>query len=55
MLPAPRRYHLTDRHSGDEYEVDADVLERILGIEASYVDWAIAEDGAFENGGWRVR
>lgn len=55
MVPAPRRYRLVDRATGEEYEVDSATLERILGIEAGYVDWAIAEDGRFENGRWRVR
>ncbi|WJS84229.1 hypothetical protein [Paracoccus sp. TOH] len=53
--PPPRRYRLTERQSGAVLEVDAEALERILGIEAGYVDWGIAEDGAFENRRWRVR
>lgn len=54
-VPAPRRYCLVDRATGEEYEVDGAALERITGVEASYIDWAVAEDGAFENGNWRVR
>ncbi|WP_449045666.1 hypothetical protein [Paracoccus versutus] len=54
-VPSSRRYHLTDWRGGAAHEVDAEALERIIGIEAGYVDWAIAQDGVFENGRWRVR
>ena len=53
-VPSPRRYRLVDRATGEEYEVDGAALERITGIEASYINWVIAEDGAFENGSWWV-
>lgn len=54
-VPAPRRYHLVDRATGEEYEVDGAALERIAGVEAGYIDWAIAKDGVFENGRRQVR
>ena len=49
-----RRYLLVDRASGEEYEVDAARLEQVVGVETAYLDWVIAEDGAFENARWRV-
>lgn len=52
---ARRRYRLRDLLTGDEYDVGGAELARIIGVEIGYIDWVIAEDGAFENGRWRVR
>lgn len=51
-VPSLRRYRLVDRATDEEYDADGADLERITGVEVSYIDWAIAEDGAFENGRW---
>ena len=50
-----RVYWLTDRTSGEATLVDADTIERLLGVEFGYVEWCIKIDGMFENGKWRVR
>ena len=47
-------YWLTDRQSGEVLLVDADTVERLLGVEIGYVEWRIRVDGVFENGKWRV-
>lgn len=47
-------YWLTDRTSGEATLVDADTVERVLGVELGYLDWCIKVDGVFENGVWRV-
>lgn len=47
-------YWLTDRQSGEATLVDADTVERLLGVELGYVKWCILECGVFENGEWRV-
>lgn len=48
-------YWLTDRTNGEVILVDADTVERLLGIELGYVEWCIRVDGVFENGWWQVR
>lgn len=48
------QYRLTDVRSGEEYEVTADQVLRVVGVELCVIDWAIRVDGAFENGHWRV-
>ncbi len=48
-------YWLTDRTTGETTLVDADTVERLLGVELGYVDRCICVDGMFENEGWRVR
>lgn len=53
-VPSPRRYRLVNRATGEEYDADGADLERITGVEVSYIDWVITEDGAFENGKWWV-
>jgi hypothetical protein len=47
-------YWLTDKRTGEEYDIGADDLVRLVGVELSFIDWAIETDGAFENGRWRV-
>ena len=44
-----------DFRSGDEFEVDADTVERVAVVEIGYIDWSIQRDGKFENGDWVVR
>jgi len=48
------RYRLADMQAGEEYDIGADDLVRIVGVELAFIDWAIHSDGAFENGLWRV-
>lgn len=48
-------YWLTDRTIGEATLVDADTVERLLGVELGYVEWCIEIDGVFENWKWRVR
>ena len=45
-------YSLVDRATGEEIEADALTVERLTGIEICYIDWAIAQDGKFENADW---
>lgn len=47
-------YWLTDQTNGEATLVDADTVERLLGIELGYVEWCIEMDRMFENGKWRV-
>ena len=47
-------YWLIDRSTGEFILVDADAIERLLGVELGCVEWCISGDGAFENGRWRV-
>ena len=47
-------YWLTDRQTGEATLVDADKVERLLGVDLGYVEWCIRVDGVFENEGWRV-
>lgn len=47
-------YWLTDRTTGETTLVDADTVERLLGVELGYVEWCIKVGGLFENGKWRV-
>lgn len=53
-VPPARLYRLTDKETGNDYEAGLAALERILGVEASYLEWAIACDGLFESGRWRI-
>lgn len=48
------RYRLTDLRSGEKYEVAADQVLRVVGVELCVIDWAIRVDDAFENGHWRI-
>ena len=50
-----RKYKLVDKATGDEFEAYADTVESITGIEISYIDWVLEQDGKFENGDWVVR
>lgn len=43
-------YWLTDRITGEATLVDADTVERLLGVEPGYVERCIEIDGMFENG-----
>lgn len=47
-------YWLKDRTTGEATLVDADSVERLLGVELGYVERCIEIDGAFENGKWRL-
>ncbi len=48
-------YTLVDRATGDEIKADKATVERVTGVEAAYIDWAIEQDGRFENDDWIVR
>ena len=47
-------YWLTDKSSCETTLVDAETVERLLGVELGYVEWCVKVDGVFENGEWRV-
>jgi hypothetical protein len=47
-------YLLVGRATGEKVKVDSSTMERITGIEIVYIEWAIEQDGRFENGGWLV-
>ena len=49
-----RIYILVDKATGEEIEADADTVERIIGVDLSYLDCVLKEDGKFENGDWEV-
>lgn len=48
------RYILVDKAAGEEVEADADMVERVTGVELSHIDWLIEDDEKFENGDWEV-
>lgn len=50
-----RTYWLTDRSNGEVALVGGATVERVLGVEMSYVDQCIRDDGDFENVMWVVR
>ncbi len=50
-----RVYSLIDRATGEEVEVDATTVERVTGVEITYINWVIEQDGKFENTDWIVR
>ena len=49
-----KRYLLTDKSTGEIALADSDTVERLVGVEIGYIDWAIECDGKFENGMWVV-
>lgn len=49
-----RSYQLTDKRSGAVYELTADEVVRVVGVEFYFIEWAVQLDGVFENGWWRV-
>ncbi len=49
-----RLYRLTDRCNGDSIEAGADIIARSTSVEISYIDWAIEQDGKFENPDWVI-
>ena len=49
-----KRYLLTDKSSGDVLVVDRDTVERLVGMEIGYIDWAIECDRRFENDDWSM-
>ena len=48
------QYWLTDLTTGEGLQVDADTIERVLGVEISYINWVLENDGVYENRKWRV-
>ncbi len=46
---------MVDKAAGEESEADAGTVERMTGVEISYIDWVLEQDGKFENGDWEVR
>ena len=47
-------YLLVDRATVEEVEADTTTVERLTGIEICYINWAIKQDGNFENGNWII-
>lgn len=47
-------YWVKNRVTGDTALLDAEAVEKIIGVEFGYVEWCIDTDGLFENGRWRV-
>ena len=47
-----RIYSLIERATGEEIEADKTTVERLTGVEITYINWAIEQDGRFENGDW---
>lgn len=47
-------YSLVDRATGEEVEVDVTTVEQVTGIEITYIDWTIEQDGVFENADWVI-
>ncbi len=44
-----RVYSLDDRTTGEVIDTDGRSVERLISIEVCYIDWAISQDGVFEN------
>ncbi len=49
-----RIYSLIERATGEEIEADKTTVERLTGVEIFYINWAIEQDGKFENGEWVI-
>lgn len=47
-------YWLNDLRSGECLQVDANTVERLLGVEVIYINRVLETDGVFENRAWRV-
>jgi hypothetical protein len=45
---------MVDKANGDATEAGADRVERITGVEISYIDCCIEQNRKFENGNWVV-
>jgi hypothetical protein len=50
-----RKYTLVDKANGEEIEAKEGTVERVIGVEISYIDFVLEQDGKFENGDWVVR
>jgi hypothetical protein len=48
-------YSLVDRATGEKVKVDSSTVERLTGVEISYIEWAIEQADKFENDDWIVR
>ena len=49
-----QNYMLLDKITGEEFNMDAVSVQRIIGVEIEYIKWSIGQDGKFENRLWRV-
>jgi len=49
-----RIYSLIGRTTSDVIEIDGCTIERLTGVEVTYINWAIEMDGKFENGNWAI-
>ena len=49
-----RAYSLVDRSTGEEVEADKATVERLTGMEITYIDRIIEQDGKFENVDWII-
>jgi len=47
-------YTLIDRATGEEFKADKATVGRVIGVEIAYINWAIEQDGMFENGKWAI-
>ncbi len=47
-------YSLVDRATGEEVEADKTKVERLTGIEITYINWSIEQDGKYEYGNWII-
>ena len=49
-----RKYTFAGKVYGEETEADADMVERVTGVEIGYIDWVLKKDGKFKNRDWEV-
>ena len=45
---------VTDKTSDETAELTANQVEELTGVEFSYIEWVIEQDGFFENGRWKI-
>jgi hypothetical protein len=50
-----RKYTIVDKATGEETGADTDMVERITGVDISYIDWVLQQDRKFENVDWVVK
>ena len=50
-----KKYQVKNLNTGEQVTVGGRTMERLLGVERSYIDWAIEQDGLFANPLWEVR
>lgn len=50
-----KKYQVKNLNTGEQIIASGKTMERLLGVERSYIDWAIEQDGLFANPLWEVR